>query len=897
MSEGLPAGYPERAEADVVLKDGTVCRLRPIKPSDAEGIQRFHGRQSEESIYLRFFAPMRRLSERDLQRFTHVDYQARMALVATIHDEIVGIGRYDQIEEGLAEVAFNISDNLHGKGIASVLLEHLAALAAAAGIREFEAEVLPHNRKMLSVFSEAGYEVARRFEDGVVMLRFAIEPTAESLSVRFAREHRAEAQSVRAMLHPTSLAVIGPSRSGRGIGHQVLRHIVDGGFSGRVHAVNRGAGEVYGVPAVASVRDIEDGVDLAVVAVPAEEVLPVVRDCAASGVKTLLIISSGFAETGDAGARLQNKVLRLARDNGMRIVGPNSFGMINSDTSVNLNATLTSVIPEPGQLGLFSQSGALAIANLDSAARRNLGISVFASAGNRVDVSGNDLMQYWVDDPRTHAVGLYLESMGNPRKFSRIARHLASRKPVLVVKSGSGSYGVPPGHRVRRPKVKPHAFTAMLEQAGVIRCENVHQMFDVAQLVVHQPLPQGRRVAVVGNSAQLAALSADNAESRGLQVTHGPVAVPTEATAEQFRVAVDDAFADPEVDSVMVCFIPPVGVLDEEVVDALRHAASRSEKPCVATLLGMRGVDPSTSEGTYVQESGDVPEGRPRQAVPIYQMPEEALHALAAATDYAQWRTKDKGERVTREGVDRWAARAVLDRVLEEDPEGRALTTEETRELLGAYGIDVWPRREVASAEEAVLAAEEVGYPVVIKSLSPIVRGQSVLEGIRVDLHSPAAVREAFEALDRRLAPLDANYLVVQRMAERGVSCVLATLEDPLFGPVVSFSLAGATRDLLDDIGYRIPPLTDVDVRELVDEVRAKPLLDGRGGAPPVDRAAIEDVLGRLSLMSDDFLELSTVELNPVMVHGDGLTVLGADVVITPAARRTDTVARSLTGG
>lgn len=353
----------------------------------------------------------------------------------------------------------------------------------------------------------------------------------------------------------------------------------------------------------------------------------------------------------------------------MRVLGPNSFGLINNDPAVSLNATLTPVIPKPGFLGLFSQSGALAIANLDSAARRNLGISVFASAGNRVDVSGNDLMQYWVDDERTHAVGLYLESMGNPRKFSRVARHLASNKPVIVVKPASASYGAPPGHKVRKAKVKPHAFTAMLEQAGVIHCENVHQMFDVAQLLVHQPLPAGRRVAIVGNSSQLAALCADNANERGLEVVHGPVAVPTEASAAEFQSAVVAAFADPEVDSVIVCFIPPVGALDQEVVEALRFAASRSDKPCVATLLGLRGIDEGGDPG-FLHEEGEFADDVPRQAVPLYPMPEEAIRALAAATNYGQWRDKDKGETVVREGIDRWAVRALLDRVLAEDPEG-----------------------------------------------------------------------------------------------------------------------------------------------------------------------------------------------------------------------------------
>lgn len=891
----LPPGYPVLAEADVVLRDGSVCRLRPIKPSDDEAIRRFHAGQSDESIYLRFFAPMRNLSDRDIKRFTEVDYHDRMALVATIRDDIIGIGRYDRVTEHSAEVAFNISDHYHGKGVGSVLLEHLAALAHHRDIDAFEAEVLPHNRKMLSVFADAGYQVGRRIEDGIVSLHFDIEPTAESLSVRFAREHRAESQSVRAMLHPASVAVIGASRRERAIGHQVLKQILVGDFVGEIHAVNPNADSVLGVDAVRSITDLPDGAELAVIAIPAQEMLSVVAECATAGVKTLLIISSGFAEIGEEGTSLQHEVLRLARSHGMRVVGPNSFGLINNDPSVSLNATLTPTIPHAGYLGLFSQSGALAIANLDSASRRNLGISVFASAGNRVDVSGNDLMQYWVDDERTHAVGLYLESMGNPRKFSRIARHLASNKPVIVVKASSASYGVPPGHRVRQPKVKPHAYTSMLDQAGVIRCENVHQMFDVAQLLVHQPLPKGRRVAVVGNSSQLAALSADNATARGLEVMHGPTAVRTEATAQEFREAVDAAFDDPQVDSVITCFIPPVGALDQEVVDALRHAASRSEKPCVATLLGMRGVDTGSDSAYFAHEWGEVAQGQPRQAIPLYPMPEEAIRALAAATNYAQWRDKDKGETVVREGIDRWTVRALLDRVLEEDPEGRALTTDEAQELLAGYGIEVWPRHEVATADEAVAAANEVGYPVVVKSLSPLVRGQAVLEGIRVDLHDEVAVRAAFETMDRRLAPMDANYFVVQRMAGTGVSTVLSTVEDPLFGPVVSFSIAGAPTTMLDDVAYRIPPLTDIDVGELIDEIKSAPLLLGHRGSAPVDRAALEDILGRLSLMSDDFLELSSVELNPVIAHSDGATVLGAEIIIAPAQRRTDPGARSMT--
>ncbi|WP_370892185.1 GNAT family N-acetyltransferase [Janibacter sp. GXQ6167] len=896
MSDTLPPGYPTEVEADVVLRDGTVAHLRPIRPDDAPGIHRFHAGQSEESIYLRFFAPLRTLSERDVARFTTVDYVDRMALVVTHRDDIIGIGRYDRIDPTAAEVAFNISDHYQGKGIGSVLLEHLAAIAEEHNITRFEAEVLPQNRKMLNVFSEAGYEVSRRFEDGVVMVHFDIEPTERSQSVAFAREHRAEAISVRSLLRPSRIAVIGASRRERAIGHQVFKNILDSGFTGDVVPVNPEAGDILGVEAVASVRDIEGTVDLAVIAVPADLVLDVVLQCADIGVHGVLILSSGFAEVDEEGARRQARVLRAVRDNGMRLIGPNSFGVLNLDPEVSLNATMSAQIPPPGHLGLFSQSGALAVANLESAARRNLGISVFASAGNRADVSGNDLMQYWIDDPNTSAVGLYLESMGNPRKFSRIARALASNKPVIVVKSIGSTFGVPPGHRVRTIKVGPEAFTAMMHQAGVIHAENVHQMFDVAQLLLHQPLPAGRRVAVVGNSSQLTALAANNARGRGLSVVHGPVSVRAEATAAEFRRALDAAFADENVDSVIVSFIPPIGALDEDVVNAVRRASKESTKPCVATLLGMRGVDTGDDGAVLTRGAVEGEDGvEPKRAVPLYGMPEDAVRALSLATEYAIWKRSDRGQPVVRDGINRAAARAVVDRVLEEDPEGRALTADEAHELLAAYGIDVWDRVEVDSADEAVAAAEQVGYPVVLKSLSPLVRNQSVLDGIRVDLADADGVRAAYQALDRRLAPLDANHFVVQKMAPTGVACVAATTEDPLFGPVVSFSVAGAPTVLLDDISYRIPPLTDVDVSALIDEIKTSPLLTGYRQSTPVDRAALEDVIGRLSLMSDDLVDVSHVELNPIMASPGGVTVLGAEVQLAPGQQRKDPGRRTLT--
>ena len=881
----LPPGYPVQWEADVVLRDGSVGHLRPILPSDEEGIHAFHARQSDESIYLRFFAPLRRLSDKDVHRFTHVDYMDRVALVITLSDEILGIGRYDRINATSAEVAFNVSDHYQGRGIGSVLLEHLAAIAQEFGITRFTAEVLPQNRKMLTVFSEAGYEVSRKVEDGIVALHFDIEPTDRSKAVAMSREHRAEAISVSRILRPRVVAVIGAGRSPHTMGHHFLKNLLEAEFTGEVHPVNRKAKAILGRTAYDTIGDVPGPVDLAVVAVPAATVLKVVDQCAEAGVAALLIVSAGFGEGGGEGDELQAELVRRARGSGMRIVGPNSFGIINTHPGLALNASLSPTMPPAGHLGLFAQSGALGIAVLASAARRNLGISTFASAGNRVDVSGNDLMQYWIDDDDTHAVGLYLESMGNPRKFSRIARNLGLIKPVIVVQSGISAYGAPPGHRVRRTKVRPAVFGAMLRQAGVVKVSNVHQLFDVAQLMVNQPLPAGRRVAIVGNSAALGALSAGAVAQRGLTVTHGPVNLPSDATPKEFSEALTTAFEDPEVDSVLTCFIPPIVAHDEEVTDAVRAAARGSDKTCVATFLGMRGVDSSTS----------MDEGGTGQAIPVYAMPEDAAYALAKATKYAEWRNKDHGVPVAPAGINRRVAEDVVHTVLSVNPEGRRLDPDETRALLRAYGIEVWASRAVTTVDEAVEAAEAIGYPVVLKSTAPMLRHQGGITGVRVDLANAQAVVEAWASLHERLSPLAAGQLEVQRMATPGVACLVSSDEDPLFGPVVSFGVAGLPTELLDDIAHRIPPLTDVAVSELISSVKAAPVLHGHRGSTPVHRAALADLIARVSVISDDMPEIVSMRLNPVNAHPGGVEVLGAEVTVGPMGRRTDPGRRSLT--
>ncbi|WP_151526805.1 bifunctional acetate--CoA ligase family protein/GNAT family N-acetyltransferase [Serinicoccus kebangsaanensis] len=881
-TEAPPPGYPREWEADVVLSDGMVAHVRPILPEDTEAIHRFHSAQSEQSIYLRFFAPIKRLSDKDVHRFTHVDHHDRVALVMSVRDDLVGIGRFDRIEAGgtVAEVAFNVSDHHQGRGIGSVLLEHLADIGRESGVTRFVADVLPQNRKMIGVFRDAGFEVSHEFDDGVIAVAFDIEPTEASRAVRMSREHRSEVRSMNAVLHPGSVAVVGVSRRPATIGRAFFEHIAAGGFTGRVHAVNNRAEAgtmIDGHPTVRSISDVEGGVDLAVLAVPAEDVLEILDECADAGVKALVVASEGFAETGTEGRALQRQLLVRARHLGMRVLGPTSFGLINNHPEIRLNASIAAAdqLPPFGRLGLFSQSGGLGIALLASARRRGLGISTFASAGNRVDISGNDLMQYWTDDDSTTVVGLYLESMGNPRKFTRIARKLAMTKPVIVVKSGAGQHAIPQGHRVRLTQERPETFGQMLRQSGVIRVDNARQLFDVAQLVLNQPLPQGDRVAVVSNNEALGSLAADAATARGLQVTREPVTVSAEALTEQFREVVEEALGDESVDALIACFVPPIADIDPEVVDAVRAAVDGHDKPCVATFVGMRGVTPG-------------------EGVPTYPMPEDAVRALTAAVRYAQWRRRDHGERVRPDGVTRAAAGEIVEAALARSPRGTELEPDEATAVLAAYGIPVWPRVPVHSDAEAVEVYKKLGGTVVLKATSPMLQHQPGQGWIRTGLRHPKAVGAAYRDLEALLAPLGAQGIAVQQMGPSGVSVEVNSAEDPLFGPVVGFGVAGLPIDLLGDEALAFPPLTDVDIAEMVTSIKAAPMLDGYRGAMPVDHAALHDLVARVSVLADDHPELAHVRLNPVLAHQEGVEVLGASIRVAPAPTRTDAERRTL---
>ncbi|MFU8850705.1 GNAT family N-acetyltransferase [Micromonospora sp. SL1-18] len=844
---------------DVLLSDGTTVQLRQIRPDDGPGIVAMHARFSERTRYLRYFSPYPRIPDRDLHRFVNVDHRDREAFVVLAGERIVAVGRYERLGPGSpeAEVAFVVEDAYQGRGIGSVLLEHLADAARRFGIVHFVAEVLPANGAMLRVFSDFGYQVQRQYADGVVHLSFPIAPTEATLAVQRGREHRTEARSIARLLAPRGIAVYGASTTGQGVGAALLGHLRDGGFTGAIVPVHPTAAAVAGLPAYPSAADAGLDIDLAVVAVAPEAAAEVVADAARAGAHGLVVISAGFAESGSAGAAAQRVLVRAAHLAGMRVVGPNCLGIANTDPAVRLNATLAPVLPAPGRVGIFSQSGAFGVALLAEASRRGLGLSSFVSAGNRADVSGNDLLQYWQDDPGTDVITLYLETFGNPRKFARLARRIGRRKPIVAL----ATLARPPGVGDGGTALDAAAVSALFAQSGVIRVDTVSELLDVGVLLAHQPLPAGRRVAVVGNSSALAGLAATACAAQGLTVADGyPHDVGPRAGAAEYAAALAASAVDERVDAVVAVFAPPLpGQLTDPEADftaALPDAATVG-KPVVATFL-----------------AGRVPAG-----VPAYPSVEEAVRALARVTTYADWLRRPPGVLPELDRMDRAAGQAAL-RADGADPAG----------LLRAYGIDVVESAPARSADEAVAAAEKLGWPVALKAAASGLRHRLDLGAVRLDLTDPAALRRAYV----EMAPVFGTDVLVQPMLPPGVACVVELVEDPAFGPVVGFGLGGVATELLGDRAWRAVPLTDRDAAELVDEPRATPLLRGHRGAVPVDRAALVDLLLRVGRLADEQPRVRSLTLNPVLARPDGISVLHATVRAGLEAPRPDTGPRRL---
>jgi acetyl coenzyme A synthetase (ADP forming)-like protein len=900
-----PAPILDAPETDPpVLRDGTVARVHLAGPEDQDALRALFRRLSPVSRWHRFFSMSVPSAKLIAALCDNSDPGSSATLLVTRTHEgeprVIAAGSYLAKGPATAEVAFAVEDAFQGKGLGTLLLERLALLAVRHGFTRFWATTHADNRAMLDVFRESGFAVREKPGGTEVEVDLSLAPSEAGLARLETRHRVATVASLRPFFHPQSVAVVGASRDRRGVGRLLLDALVAGGFTGRVYAVNPRASELAGLPAYPSVRALPEPPDLAVMVVPAQAVPGAVDDCAARGVRALLVISAGFAEVGPAGRRLQRELVDRARGYGMRLIGPNCLGLVATDPRVRLNASFAPVFPPRGPVAMSSESGALGLAILAAAARLGLGISGFVSVGNRADVSSNDLLEYWEGDEGTRVILLYLESFGNPRRFARIARQVCRRKPVVAVKAGRTRAGRrAAGSHTAALAASDVAIDALFHQTGVLRAETLEEMFDLAAALGSQPLPAGRRLAVVTNAGGPAILCADAAEAAGLVVPPlsqgsqarlatflpaaaslgNPVDLIASATPEQFRRAVETVLASGEVDALVVIYVSVDPAVAKDVTRAIGDGVAASRTPGAPPRPVLACLMPEQDARSLPVSEGE--------SVPCYAFPEAAARVLGRLAAYAAWRRQPPGTVPAFPDADPGAARALCRKALAERGPGW-LTTEETRAVLQAMRLPVAPGGVARTAEEAAAVARALGSPVAVKLASHRLVHKTEIGGVRLDLADEAAVRQAFEAIHDRLAAdqnLDAmEGVLVQPMVRGGTELMVGVTHDPLFGPLAAFGLGGIHVEILGDVCFRVTPLTDRDAAEMVRAVRGYRLLEGYRGHPPADVPAVEEVLLRVGRLVEEVPEVSELDLNPVFAlpPGQGCRIVDARLRVEP---------------
>jgi len=893
----MPDEHDHADGVDALTADGGIVRIRPVRPSDEEGLLALYDRASPESLYRRFFTGGRSGIKADVTRMTRTDGEGHAALLAERRDQVVGVASYEQAgSPGQAEFAILVDDAEHGRGIGTLLLEHLAATARRNGIFELVGEVLAANVPMLRVAADLHPGMRAERDAGVVEVRFATDVV--DTAALDARDRQAERHSLAPLLTPAAVAVVGAGRAPGGIGHEVLVAIRNGGYTGRLYVVNPGAAEIAGVASYPSMAALPGPVDLAMIVVPAPAVAGVLAECGAVGVRAAVVLSSGFGEDGPAGRAAQAELVRVARANGIRLVGPNCLGVLNTDPAIRLHATFAEANPSPGGLAVASQSGAVAITILDHATRTGTGLSSFVSLGNKADVSGNDLLSYWYDDLGTRAVALYLESVGNPRRFARIARAIGRRKPVLAVKSGRTASGSRAGASHTAAAAAPDVTVdTLFTQAGVIRCDTLGELLDTARLLVDQPLPAGDRLAIVGNAGGVNVLAADAADAAGLAVPELPATVQAAIAAVPLAGAGPATLANPvdlgaaatpqavgtairalavsgEVDAILVVFAATRANDVPGVLAAIAEAADAASLPVAAVLLGVTA--PPIALGA--------------RRTPAYPLPEQAIAALAHAARYAAWRAAPLGNVPQPSDVDYVGARAIVVQALAGG--GGWQPPEVATALLRCYQVPVLDGTVVRDADAAVAAAERHGYPVALKAADPQLVHKSDVGAVRLGLADAGAVRAGYGAIEAVLGAHPA--VLVQPMVDSAVELVAGVVHDPLFGSLVMVGLGGVHTELFGDRTLRLLPLTDLDAERMWRTLRAAPLLTGYRGSPGVDTAAVEDLLLRLGCLAEDFPEIAELDLNPVAAGPDGVVALDVKLRLAAVGREPDPAVRAL---
>jgi acetyl coenzyme A synthetase (ADP forming)-like protein len=880
-SPSTTLGAPTEA-LDVILRDGTTLRLRPPRAEDEKALLEFFGGLSEQSLYYRFHG-FPSLDEKLVDHFVDPDWHEQGHLIGEMEGRVIALASYVRLRDPLAaEVAFVVADAFQRRGIGTRMLEQLSERAAAVGIERFVAEVLVENSQMLRVFEAVGFESTRTLESGTVEVEFRIKPTQTYLERVDERDHLAAVASLRPFFAPSSVAVLGASKRRDSIGGLLFRNIVAGDFEGVVYPVNPAGDAVAGVRGYRSVEELLEAPDLAVVCLPARHVLAGVEAALQRGTRAICVISAGFAEVGEEGRARQEQLLALVRSHGGRLVGPNCLGL--AVAAPRLNATFGPRALPPGRVAFSSQSGALGLALLEKAQGRGIGLSAFVSIGNKADVSSNDLLEYWEDDPGTGLVALYLESFGNPRRFGRIARRVARKKPILAMKSGTTATGArAASSHTAALAGSETAVDALFHQAGVIRAETLEELIDAAALFSAQPLPAGNRVAVLTNAGGLGILCADACEAAGLELPSlapetesalrealpaeasvaNPVDMLGSATGDTYERVLPIVLADPGVDAAIVLFVPPVVAGAAEVAAAIGRVVGRTKrKPVLASLIA-------------AAELPTIP------GVTNFAYPESAARALGLAAARAEWLRRPAGSVPSLDGVDTSQARAIVTEALAKTEEAW-LDPRQARELLEAYGIPVVPERLAATPDEAAAAAAELGFPAVVKSAEPGAH-KTETEGVALNLADAEEVRAA---TDRIGAPV-----LVQPMLAGSAELLAGVVQDPVFGPLVAFGPGGVFAELIGHAGFRIAPLTDADAHELVTTGKTGALVRGFRGKPAADEPALVDLVHRLSRLGDDLHEVAELDLNPVIASPDACVAVDARVRVQrgTAAFRTKT--------
>lgn len=902
MITKVDTAYPSQYETEVILRDGSIVQLRPIRVEDAERWLAFANRLSPHSRYLRFHYVPKKSSPEDALRSCTVDYNNTFAIVAELLTEqgrdIIADGRYFRLPgKRSAEVAFTIDDAYQGKGIGTRLVEWLVHIAREKGIHTFEADVLGDNRAMMAVFRDYGFHVSSSLEAGTYHVVFPISPTLRVLKKEEDRERLATVASLRYILRPHSVAVIGASRKPGTIGQLLFQCLMQNSFWGIVYPVNPSAEAVISVRTYPSVLDIPGEVDLAIVAVPAPIVAKVADECGRKGVRALVVISDGFKERGPEGAAREKELRDITLGHGMRLVGPNCMGVINTDPAVKMNATFSRVFPPAGNVAFLSQSGAMGLVILEYASNLNIGISSFISVGNRADVSSNDLLQFWEQDPATRVILLYLESFGNPRRFGRIARRVATKKPIVAVKGGT----TPAGSRAASSHTGALATSeivsdALFRQAGIIRVTTIEELFDVATLLSSQPLTRGRRLVIVTNGGGPGIIAADASHRHGLILPelsaetvdrlraiikrdvslNNPLDVTAGATEEEFENTLKVLAEDSGNDAVLAIFIPPTVVDPRAMQDAIRRVARtfyRNGKPLLACFMGQRGLQPRL--------------GSAGRLVPSYSFPEDAVLALDKAAEYRELISRPRGIIPRIRGLKRRRARQIIEAALTRSEKRPLwLSAEEATGLLQCYGIRAVKTAVAKTPAEAAVVACDIGFPVAVKLSSSTIIHKTDVGGVILDLDSESAVTEAYQEIWARLAKLgrerEMDGVIVQQMLPEGIETIVGVTQDPSFGPLIMFGLGGIYAELVKDVAIRLHPLTALEARELIDSVKMAHLFDGYRGAPPSDREALEDLLLRLSALVEDVPQIAELDLNPVKVmpRGRGYWVIDTRILL-----------------